>query len=339
MKNKYYSIIRNDKNATIEIHTMPILYRYQSINPYSVSALLQDELWGTVPTSFNDPYDTIFCYTSNKLKLALQEKLLHKDIEKYKKFFNVTTKSQLIDILLESLLDNYNDNFRKMYCISCFSENYDSEIMWGHYANCAKGFVVAYDGQELSDISFGSNKVFYDIVKTFNPLGIDLSNVKEDNLTTIAPVIYENGKMNSTSEIITIIDSILEYYDDLCNGKTISEAVMTLYKKNMQMYYEKQTDNNNLFYSALCNKSKVWSYEKEWRIWAYNSNILTGQINNPYVLIGKGAKAKAIYLGEKISDYDTIALTEIARQKNIPVYKMKTIMLKHKCKLIAELIK
>lgn len=55
MKNKYYSIIRNDKNATIEIHTMPILYRYQSINPYSVSALLQDELWGTVPTSFNDP--------------------------------------------------------------------------------------------------------------------------------------------------------------------------------------------------------------------------------------------------------------------------------------------
>ena len=110
---------------------MPTLYRYQSINPFSVNALMQDELWGTVPTSFNDPYDTIFCYTSNKLKLALQEKLLHKDIEKYKKFFNVTTKSQLIDILLESLLDNYNDNFRKMYCISCFSENYDSEIMWG----------------------------------------------------------------------------------------------------------------------------------------------------------------------------------------------------------------
>lgn len=339
MKNKYYTIEKDSNQSFINIRQMPTLYRYQSINPFSVNALMHDELWGTVPTSFNDPYDTIFCYTSNKLKYAIQEKLLYKDIEKYKQFFNISTKSQIIDILLSSILDNYNDNFRKMYCVSCFSENYDSEIMWGHYANCAKGFVVEYDGKELSDIALCSNRAFFDMVKTFNPFGIDLSNVKEDNLTTIAPVIYENEKMNTTSKIMTIIDSILEYYDDLCNGNTISKAVMTLYKKNMQLYYEKQTDNNNLFYSALCKKSKVWSYEKEWRIWAYNSNVLTGQMNNPYVLIGQGAKAKAIYLGEKISEYDTIALTEIARQKNIPAYRMKTIMLKHKCKLTAELIK
>lgn len=339
MKNKYYSVIRKNKNSIIEIHAIPVLYRYHSVTPYSVSALLQDELWGTVPTSFNDPYDTIFCYTSSKLKHALQEKLLNKNTDKYKNFFNVSTKSKLIDVLLADLLCNYNDNFRRMYCVSCFSENYDSEIMWGHYANCAKGFVVAYDGRELRDIAFSSNKTYHNMIKTFNLFGIDLSNVKEKNLTTIAPVIYENGKINSTSEINARIDSLLDYYDDLCNGRTIAEAVRTLYKKTLQMYYDKQEDNNNLFYSALCNKSKVWSYEREWRIWAYNSNILAGQINNPYVLIGKGAKPKAIYLGEKISEYDTIALTEIARRKNIPVYKMRTLMLKHKCKLIAELIK
>lgn len=339
MKNRYYSIDKEKNNFTINIRQMPTLYRYQSINPFSVNALLHDELWGTVPTSFNDPYDTIFCYTSNKLKYAIQEKLLNKEIEKYKHFFNVSTKSQIIDILLSSILDNYNDNFRRMYCISCFSENYDSEIMWGHYANCTKGFVVEYDGKELSDIAFCSNRAFFDMVKTFNPFGIDLSNVKEDNLTTIAPVIYSNGKMNSTSEIISTVDSILEYYDDLCNGKIFSEATMILFRKTMQKYYDKHADNNNLFYSALCNKSKVWSYEKEWRIWAYNSNVLTGQMNNPYVLIGQGAKPKAIYLGENISEYDTIALTEIAKKKDIPIYIMKTVMLKHKCKLVRELMK
>lgn len=341
MKNKYYSIIRTNEKTTIEIHKIPILYRYQSINPYSVSALLHDEVWGTVPTNFNDPYDTIYCYSSNKLKRVLQEKLQNKDIEKYKMVFNVTTKSQLIDIMIANLLDRYNDDFRKMYCIACFSENYDSEIMWGHYANCAKGFVVEYDGSELKELAIYNNKVFYDFVEDFNFFGIDLSNAKEDNLSTIVPVIYGDDKKNSTGEITTIIDPLLEYYDDLCSGRTISEAVNTLYEKIMQAYYARQKDNNYMFYSAICKKNKVWAYEKEWRIWSYNSNILTGQKNTPYVLIGEGGrvKAKAIYLGEKTSEYDTIALTEIARQKNIPIYKMKTLMLAHKCKLVAEPIK
>lgn len=74
MKNKYYSVIRKNKNSIIEIHAIPVLYRYHSVTPYSVSALLQDELWGTVPTSFNDPYprNRIMtpCFLFNHTKLT-----------------------------------------------------------------------------------------------------------------------------------------------------------------------------------------------------------------------------------------------------------------------------
>lgn len=339
MKNKYYSKKTNENGeTTIILHCFPTLYRYQSVNPHSVSALLNDELWGSLPTIFNDPYDSIFCYNSSKIKSALLAKLKKRDIEKFKTLFRSNNKKELVNKLMLNILGNFNNCLRQTYCIACFSERFDSEIMWGHYADSAKGFVVAYDGKELDDIAFSKSKEFYEFIKSSNFFNIDFSNIPEFNLKTVAPVVYSSGKCNVTSEIIDTIDNILNYCDNLCGGMNRFEADRILYDKTMGNGCNSQA-NQEKIYSALYNKSKEWKYEKEWRVWSYNTNILTGQINNPHVLIGNNAKAKAIYLGEKISEYNRIAMTEIAKRKNIPIYIMKTIMLKNNCKLVRELIK
>jgi len=338
MKNKYYTIDKQKDKEIITIKEMPVLYKYQTINEHSVNALINNEVWATVPTNFNDPYDMIFCYSSSHIKGVIKDKLSYERVLKYSKFFETKSKMAIIKSISDSLLSNFNDNFRKQYCVACFSEVFDSEIMWGHYANCAKGFVIAYSGNDLMSQAFAKNETFFELSKQFNFFNIDFSNVKKDNLTTIAPIIYSNGKKNFDNEIIDSLDPLLEYFDDLCENKTVEESINTFIKKIQQKYFDKNDSHNDSFYSALCNKHKSWSYEKEWRIWSYNSNALTGQLNDPYVCIGN-VKPKAIYLGEKINPYEEQAILSIAKEKlHIPVYKMKTKMFKNRCRLQAELL-
>lgn len=338
MKNKYFTIDKKKDKQVINIIKMPVLYKYQTINEHTVNALINNEVWGTVPTNFNDPYDMIFCYSISNIRKAIRKKLTEERLTKYHSFFQTKNTSMLVKKISDDLLSNYNDNFRKQYCVSCFSLVNNSEIMWGHYANCAKGFVVAYNGEDLQNVALENNNKVFDFIKTSNLYDIDFSKIKQDNLTTVAPVIYSNGKMNLDREIINVLDPILECYDDVLEGKTIGEAFGILYSKFNQIRLTKQSLYNDTFYSALCNKNRDWAYEQEWRIWSYNSNTLMGQINDPHICIGN-VKPKAIYLGEKISPYDEQAMLAIAKEKlNIPVYKMKTKMFKNRCKLQAELL-
>ena len=103
-------------------------------------------------------------------------------------------------------------------------------------------------------------------------------------------------------------------------------------QKNIPNNIDELEENNNLFYSMMCRKSKVWNYEQEWRIWTYNSNVITGNFENPYMKIGN-LKAKAVYLGERMPEYMRRVILEIAKIKQIPVYQMKSVMYTHCYKL------
>ena len=339
--NNNYTVEKKDGKKIVSIRNFPTLFKYQPINEYSIKALVHGEIWGTVPTHFNDPYDMIFCYSTTRIRKAIEEKLTFQRKLNYSELFGTKSKAMIIDRIAEKLLSKANDTFRQQYCISCFSEVFDSEIMWGHYANCAKGFVVAYDGEELKKVAENSNSTFINFLKQLNWLNIDLSDVEKDKLTTLAPVIYSNGKFNFDKEIIEVLEPVFEYYDNLCICKTIADtngAIHDFFEKINKIGLEKQPSRNYAFYSALCNKSKAWSYEKEWRVWAYNSNQLNGRIDDPHVLIGE-INPIALYLGERITSYDERILMAIAKEDlHIPVYKMKTKMFKNSCRLEPELI-
>lgn len=77
-----------------------------------------------------------------------------------------------------------------------------------------------------------------------------------------------------------------------------------------------QAGFNNLYMIASAmHKAADWAYEHEWRV-----VIADGPA---FVSRNMLAPLKAVHLGSKISDLDEQAIVEIAKQINIPVYKMR----------------
>lgn len=74
-------------------------------------------------------------------------------------------------------------------------------------------------------------------------------------------------------------------------------------------------NEQNLIYLAMV-KGKEWAYEREWRF------IYSIVDTDPYLII-KVPTPKAIYLGLRISKKNEERISEIAKEKNIDVYKMK----------------
>lgn len=327
LSSDFYTLKKDSGAIKIELNpSYPTLYKYQPISEYSLHNFEYDEIWGTVPAAFNDPYDCSVCYSENKVNKFIKENLTEQRIENYKLFFQTTKKSDIAEFITRDLIDC--DNYRKQYCVACFSIYNDSEIMWGHYADSAKGFCVAYSGDDLANTAWNCSRSTFDMMKKLNPFGIDFENIKDDNLISIAPIIYLNGKYNATEELIRSIPFLLEYYDDLCEKRSLGDPTKNLLNNLENSFYSQLETHNNVFYSMMCNKNRVWSYEQEWRIWTYNSNILAGNFVSPYMCIGK-VRAKAVYLGEKIPEYYRRTIIGIAKEKNIPVYQMKSKMYKH----------
>lgn len=104
------------------------LYRYRGINQYTISAFINDEIYGSLPISFNDPYDCSFTY--NK-----------KVLEKY--LYENNFKIDQLDEFTASL------NSKKSFWIASFTEKINSTIMWAHYANSSTGFALEYKFGDL----------------------------------------------------------------------------------------------------------------------------------------------------------------------------------------------
>lgn len=330
LSSDYYSKKRENGVEYINIHTFPILYKYQSISEYSLHNFEADEVWGTVPTAFNDPYDCAVCFTVSKLHNVIRSNLTEQRLRNYRSLFSVSSKKEVTEQIVNSILEN--NDIRKQYAVACFSIYNDSEIMWGHYADSAKGFCLAYDGRNLMEMAHAAKRAAFDLLKEINIFGIDFSDISDDNLISIMPVIYRNGKINITSRLIDSIPYILNYCNDLCDGISIKEAYNRRFQNIKQKYYSDLGANNDLFYSIVCRKDRVWNYEQEWRIWTYNSNVFSGNFESPYMKICN-TKATAVYLGEKMPEYTRRVVMEIAKMKGIPVYQMKSVMYAHNYKL------
>lgn len=256
--------------------------------------------------------------------------LTEQRLKNYAILLGKSSKKEIAKQIVQSIFEN--NTLKKQYAVACFSIYNDSEIMWGHYADSAKGFCLAYDGKNLMETAYTASRVTFNLFKEFNAFGIDFSDISDDNLISIVPVIYRDGKINITDHLLDNIPDMFNCYDNLCKGMTLKEAYEDLFLRIKQKYYSELEKNNDLFYSMMCRKSKVWNYEQEWRIWTYNSNVITGNFENPYMKIGN-LKAKAVYLGERMPEYMRRVILEIAKMKQIPVYQMKSVMYKHCYKL------
>lgn len=93
-----------------------MLYKYFGFNENSLSCLINNEVWASKPSEFNDPFDSL-----------------------------VTVDFK--DDRLQDLFEKWAD--KKAVC--CFSRSYKNILMWSHYADCHKGFCIGINWPDLEE--------------------------------------------------------------------------------------------------------------------------------------------------------------------------------------------
>lgn len=188
-------------------------------------------------------------------------------------FFNSTT---------DLLSDCFSEEAQKQ--IACFSEQNNSTLMWGHYADSHKGFCLEYD--------------FQSILKECTQNCIDIRCCNNFMLNySLAPIIYTKERFDATAYFSTVMQALL-------------------YEKNqipMDLYYE----DILIVSKCMLTKSIDWEYENEWRLFTPNFN----DEYKPYRKIAS-LRPVALYMGAKITKENESVLYEVCKNKGIKCFKM-----------------
>lgn len=122
------------------------LYKYYSVTGDNLVALINRQFWASKPRSFNDPYDTPVRW----MELQYGMKLITQ-----RRPGNTTEKPMIphdIDIVgSEPLTKPYSDKDIEdieNLGIICFSSKNDEMLMWSHYADQHKGYVLEFEIDE-----------------------------------------------------------------------------------------------------------------------------------------------------------------------------------------------
>lgn len=172
----------------IERHNFPKrLFKYCSVNEYSLNNLRENEITMTCPTEFNDIFDsTMHVNYTNRTK---------KEIAKLN-----TLGKQLGygDLYATEMIENAQKHYEKKshhmldylldgFYINSFTTDYHSILMWSHYADNNKGICIEYDFN-AADV-----KVQNSIFKTTyidKPIDVtDLIESKDNNKISLSVLI------------------------------------------------------------------------------------------------------------------------------------------------------
>lgn len=304
-------------------NTPSSLYKYRDFDDkgYSLELLKSNQMYLSRPSEFNDPFDCSLKMAGKDLdedyirdvllkhifddlkqrgfdvsnkefnKLRRRKNLIHHItkfiVKKTKPNIPLKERAKYIENEKRGFKEGYLDfGLKKNIHLTCFSETYESILMWSHYANQHKGFCIEYD---------------------FKELGLDNSVTR-----FIFPVIYQNSIFDmkdympdSNKEFVNVLKKYMGKIqpEDILKGLELPQSTT-------------KTNNMVLFYNALI-KSEVWAYEKEWRYVFLYKNIKYKSIFLPV------PKPKAIYLGAMASKENCEKILELGKEKNINIYKME----------------
>jgi len=150
-------LIRNDvdeERVKISNELPTALFSYHKVNEYIIDDLIKKQITLTDPNLFNDLYDsTLHVNSETSERKNLEE--LNSYLAELKAHSIFGESLELVDID-QSIADmNYPERdkrimrvFSKDYRIKCFSEMWDSILMWSHYADNSRGICIEYDFSE-----------------------------------------------------------------------------------------------------------------------------------------------------------------------------------------------
>lgn len=122
------------------------LFRYRSLSAYSLGELVNDTMWFSKPSAFNDPFDCSLTIDPNTFGDSLehaigvgkQRGLISPDLP------HLSHKPTDLD---KGMFQKMRDQLRGAAAdigLCCLTANPRSILMWSHYANHHRGFCVEY---------------------------------------------------------------------------------------------------------------------------------------------------------------------------------------------------
>ena len=321
-KIKQYEPIVNYVNSVLPSK----LYRFRTITERSLSALCKDELWFANGCTMNDDFEARLYYDKKELMKWLNSQISDegglKALEKLVKMDKIPFEiEQIIPGAIASfetvknMTRNQNNEFSRHFvrfiaenldeeihkatnCVqemtkfACFTEKINSDMMWGQYAASATGFALEYNFGEHNTV------VYQDERDTNSTIWCNLF-----------PIIYGNKRMDTTQ--------YAKYLFQISMLQKVASWKGILYPHNLLNLIVPCPDEFMATKVAI-KKSNDWKQEKEWRMFYTTKNPVLGQERHSCVK----QKASAIYLGRKISAINQKIIMDIAKEKDIPVFKM-----------------
>ncbi len=320
------------------------VFRYRKCTELNVDAFDKSQIWVSHSIDMNDDYDTRIYYKRNLIQKWIDNffesdnslKILS-DIRNGKEipdnlqalpyatefvgFIKQTTHDQLLEGArhfnkflndnFKACIDSLIEIAKRSLKFACFSESIESPAMWGLYANDGKGFALSYD--------FTNNNFCncYRCEKASN-------GCKLQKMCHLMPVNYSGLRYDGTDFMI-----YLAQYKILQDMALKQNFLIPPYIMNTII-----TCDNFASSKVSLHKSTEWQHEKEWRLFCSSQDYNYNQEEHSAIL----KEPNAIYLGRNISQINEKILKHIAKEKNIPVYKMAIIENSRKYRLIPKLI-
>jgi|ERR1039458_99544 hypothetical protein len=129
------------------------LFRYFS--PGQSQIFAEQKLWFSSASDFNDVFEALPRH--DQLIEEITEDALEKSYAflppkitiSYSEYKSLSRewRSRIIEKSNEEFPDGFQARFSKFYGIVCFTEHLNSLLMWGHYTDCHRGFVIEFDPQ------------------------------------------------------------------------------------------------------------------------------------------------------------------------------------------------
>ncbi|NCA61179.1 DUF2971 domain-containing protein [Bacillus cereus] len=287
---------REKKARKLKCENIPnSLYKYRTVNLNSIRSLRRNEVWCNSASNFNDPYECALLigdYAEESLKALMIEKVIELGTGKLKKNLvenlgNMDLK-KICTVFIKLKVGDvqiYQCDVDQIYDIT--KKEYDDKIK----ADLERDIMQIREKMKISCFSEVHNSILMWSHYADNHKGFCIE--------------YNFNEIDINSNLISALQPTI-YSDEIIN---IGEHLKRTPKKVEKFKGVLEE------YAAII-KSNEWIYEQEWRI-VFRENK-SGGFNC------KGLYPKAIYLGSRISEDDKIELLEIAREKKIPVYQMKT---------------
>ncbi|EPO3404410.1 DUF2971 domain-containing protein [Enterobacter hormaechei] len=158
------------------------LFRFRGDNINTISELVNNEIWHSKISGLNDPFEMFFNFDKEALRqlsksdvatIIKETKFLEEYREEIERCFYYDDMEEVYKFIDHHWGDSFAygllKEFQKNVATACFTQRYDSRLMWGYYGNGMKGICFAYNKERLknSDVEF-SDVIYRSEAPTIN---------------------------------------------------------------------------------------------------------------------------------------------------------------------------